>query len=35
MIRDGMAECILGRIAVDTERRGPAEIMLRHEQIQL
>jgi iron(III) transport system ATP-binding protein len=34
-VADGFAACAVGRISVDQDRRGPAQIMLRPEQISL
>jgi iron(III) transport system ATP-binding protein len=35
IIRNGLADCALGRVAVDGSRQGKAEIMLRPEQIRV
>ncbi|WP_337267914.1 ABC transporter ATP-binding protein [Oryzifoliimicrobium ureilyticus] len=35
IVRNGIADCALGRVAVDTTRQGKVEIMLRPEQIRV
>ncbi|MGO7954602.1 ABC transporter ATP-binding protein, partial [Rhizobium ruizarguesonis] len=35
IIRNGLADCALGRVAVEGSRQGKAEIMLRPEQIRV